>query len=400
MNDTTPEPSSPAWSPTTKMVIGLTVVAIVAALLIQFRTIIGPLILAFMLAYVLYPVASRLSTGVNIPWKTAVNLIYLLVVILVGVSFTLTGLTVVQQVQSLVGFVQRNVTNLPALAADLSSQTYTIGPFTFDLAQFDLQTLSEQLLATIQPLLGRVGSLISTFAASAAVTVGWGLFVLVISYFLLADAGTVPDRFVLVEIPGYDSDFRRLGRELKKIWNAFLRGQLIIMVLIMISYTVIMVIFGMRFAIGIAILAGLGRFVPYLGPLILWIVTALVAFFQEGNYLGIEPLQYAIIVLAVAFVVDQIFDNLITPRFFGQTLGVHPAAVLVAAIIAANLIGIIGLILAAPALATLSLAGRYILRKMVDLDPWPEPESEPVPIELPWTRWIRRLRAWLRSIKK
>lgn len=400
MNDTTPEPSSPAWSPTTKMVIGLTVVAIVAALLIQFRTIIGPLILAFMLAYVLYPVASRLSTSVNIPWKTAVNLIYLLVVILVGVSFTLTGLTVVQQVQSLIGFVQRNVTNLPALAADLSSQTFTIGPFTFDLAQFDLQTLSEQLLATIQPLLGRVGSLISIFAASAAVTVGWGLFVLVISYFLLADAGTVPDRFVLVEIPGYDSDFRRLGRELKKIWNAFLRGQLIIMVLVMISYTVIMVIFGMRFAIGIAILAGLGRFVPYLGPLILWIVTALVAFFQEGNYLGIEPLQYAIIVLVVVFVVDQIFDNLITPRFFGQTLGVHPAAVLVAAIIAANLIGIIGLILAAPALATLSLAGRYILRKMVDLDPWPEPESEPVPIELPWTRWIRRLRPWWRSIKK
>lgn len=400
MNDTTPEPSSPAWSPTTKMVIGLTVVAIVAALLIQFRTIIGPLILAFMLAYVLYPVASRLSTSVNIPWKTAVNLIYLLVVILVGVSFTLTGLTVVQQVQSLIGFVQRNVTNLPALAADLSSQTFTIGPFTFDLAQFDLQTLSEQLLATIQPLLGRVGSLISAFAASAAVTVGWGLFVLVISYFLLADAGTVPDRFVLVEIPGYDSDFRRLGRELKKIWNAFLRGQLIIMVLVMISYTVIMVIFGMRFAIGIAILAGLGRFVPYLGPLILWIVTALVAFFQEGNYLGIEPLQYAIIVLVVVFVVDQIFDNLITPRFFGQTLGVHPAAVLVAAIIAANLIGIIGLILAAPALATLSLAGRYILRKMVDLDPWPEPESEPVPIELPWTRWIRRLRPWWRSIKK
>jgi len=53
--------------------------------------------------------------------------------------------------------------------------------------------------------------------------------------------------------------------------------------------------------------------------------------------------------------------------------------VLVAAIIAANLFGLLGVIIAAPSLATFLLLGRYIMRKMFDLDPWPKAEVEPPP---------------------
>jgi len=97
---------------------------------------------------------------------------------------------------------------------------------------------------------------------------------------------------------------------------------------------------------------------------------------------------------------DQVFDNLVTPRFLGATLGVHPAAVLVSALIATNLIGIIGLVLAAPVLATIQLIGRYTLRKMFDLEPWPEDDSLVQPIELPWLRWTRTLKIWWRKIRR
>lgn len=394
------EQSSPKWSPTTKLLVGLTIIALVAALLIQFRTIIGPLILAFMLAYLLHPVVAWISSIPKVSWRGAVNLIYLLLVILLGTSFTLTGLAVATQLQLLIGFVQRNVTNLPAIAADLSSRVYTIGPFVINFSQFDLQSVINQLLAAIQPILGRAGSLISTFATSAAATLGWGFFVLIISYFLLADASKMSDEFVTVEIPGYTTDIRRLGLELKNVWNAFLRGQLIIILMVMLSYSVLMVILGMRFALGIAILAGLARFVPYLGPLTLWIVTALVAYFQGGNYFGLQPFYYAILVVGLAMVIDQVFDNLVSPRLLGQTLGVHPAAVLVAAIVAANLIGIIGLVLAAPVLATLKLVGGYVLRKMFDLDPWPDALPTTQLVELPWERVVDRLKAWLRLMRQ
>lgn len=402
MNDTPPSSESPRWGSTTKMVVGLTGIAIIAALLIQFRTIIGPLILALMLTYLLHPITAWLSEHTRLPWRTSANLIFLLLVVIYLGTFTVTGLTVVGQLQSLVNFVRNQVTDLPELAASLSTQEFRFGPFVFSLGQFDLQALSEQLISAVQPLLGRLGALISTLATGAAGLVGWSFFVILISYFLLADTGRFSDELVHIEIPGYSQDVRRLGQELRKIWNAYLRGQLIIIVLVIVMYLVLLWILGVRFAVGIAILSGVARFVPYVGPLITGLVTFLVALFQGNNYFGLESYQYAILVVALAVLLDQIFDNMISPRLLGATLGVHPAGVLIAAVVAANLIGFIGLVLAAPVLATLLLLARYVGRKMFDLDPWAAGSVQPEPqeIELPLIKWKRRIRALGRFLRR
>jgi predicted PurR-regulated permease PerM len=401
MNDQVPAPSSPRWGSTTKMVVGLSIIGITAALLVQFRTIIGPLLLAFILAYLIYPVSTAFSRVTRLTWRASVNIIFLILIVLYLGSITVTGLTVVQQLQSLINFVGLRITDLPQLAESLSTQAYQFGPFEFSLKQFDLQTISQQLLSVVQPLLGRMGALISTFATGAAATLGWSFFVILVTYFLLADAGRFPDELVHIEVPGYNQDISRLGQELRKIWNAYLRGQLFIILLVIVLYTVLMLILGVRFAVGIAILSGLARFVPYVGPITTTFVTFMVAIFQTGNYFGLDPLPYAILVVVAAFVLDQIFDNLVSPRLLGQTLGVHPAGVLIVAIIAANLIGIIGLVLAAPVLATVNLLGRYIGRKMFDMDPWPEPANTDTaqPFVMPLARWQRRIQALRRFLR-
>lgn len=402
MTGPTPASPSPKWGSLTKMVIGLTIIAVVAGLVVQFRAIIGPLLLAFILTYLLYPVIDMVSKVSRLSWRASANLLFLLVVIIYLGLITATGLTVVQQILSLTNFVRQQVTNLPALVEDLSTQQFQFGRFVFSLEQYDLGTLTQQVLSTVQPLLGRIGSLVSTFATSAAATLGWSFFVLLISYFLLVDADRFPGQLLPVEVPGYEYDIRRLGSELRKIWNAYLRGQLLVILLVMIAYSILMLTLGIHFAVGIAIMAGLARFVPYIGPLTTAVVTFLVAFFQGQNYFGLPPYQFAILVVVAAFILDQIFDNLISPRLLGQALGVHPAGVLIAAIIAANLIGLIGLVLAAPVLATLRLLSRYITRKMFDLDPWPEPDLRPPtsPLEVPWRRWWARLRAWGRTLQR
>jgi len=69
--------------------------------------------------------------------------------------------------------------------------------------------------------------------------------------------------------------------------------------------------------------------------------------------------------------------------------------VLIAAIIAANLLGLVGIVLAAPLLATLQLIGRYTMRKLLDRDPWPPGEDVlPSPRQL---RWLLKLRLWWRK---
>lgn len=378
--------SSPKWGATTKLIVGLSFAAILALLVIQFRHLVGPLILAFMLSYLLYPVANWLTKAIKLPWQSAVALIYILLFLIVVSLITLSGLAVVQQLQSLFNFLQNSLKGFPQFLEQLSQQTFVFGPFQFSLAQYDLPALANQALSIVQPLLGQAGSLISSIAASAATTFLWGLFVLIVSYFLLADAGKrVRHEFVHIEIPGYQADLERFGAEMRRIWNDFFRGQLIVISFAILAYFVLLTILGVRYAIGIAVLAGVGRLVPYIGPWALWITTFLVTYFQTGNYFGLQPLQYSILVLILAFLTDQVFDNIVQPRFMGETLGVHPAAVLVAAIIFANLIGLIGLILAAPVVATLKLVGTYVVRKMLDLEPWqnvpqPSPPRPPNPV--------------------
>jgi predicted PurR-regulated permease PerM len=392
-----PEHKSPRWGATTKLVIALTVVAAIAALLIHFQFILTPLMLALMLAYLFQPVATLLQRT-RLSWNLSVSIVYLLIFLLLLSLLTVSGVGLVQQVQSVVTIAQDGLTQLPSLIEKFSGQIFQIGPFQVDFSSLDLNDLSRQVLGMVQPLLSRTGSVLSVVAGGAANFLGWTFFVLLVSYFTLLESGGLREQILDLQIPLYADDLARLGRELGRIWNAFLRGQIIIFFLAVIVYTVVLSTLGVHYAIGLALLAGLARFVPYVGPALSWLALALVAYFQVYKLFGMEPLYYTLLVLGVALFIDQIFDNLISPRIMSNALKVHPAAVLVAAIIAANLFGIIGVVVAAPILATVTLFWQYTMRKMLDLDPWPEAEQfQPPPP--PGGRMLIHLRRFLRRLR-
>jgi predicted PurR-regulated permease PerM len=400
MNEVKQAPSSPRWSSTTKLVIAISAIVLIAALTFYFRSIVGPLILAFILAFFLQPVGGYLSKILKISWRASVNLIYLVLLIFLIALFTASGIAVAQQAQSLYEFVNRFVSDLPNTIANLSAQTYKLGPFELNLSHYDLASLANQLLNLIRPILGQAGTLVKQIATQTATGVGWGLFVLLISYYLLAESGQIRENLVFINVPGYGEDTRRLARELANIWDAYLRSQLVIMLLVVISYYIVLSILGVHLTLVLALMAGLARFVPYIGPWITWITTALVTFLQTGNHFNLDPLVFTIIVIGICIMMDQVFDYGIVPRLMGQALRVHPASVLIAALIAANLIGLVGLVLAAPVLATLNLVGGYVGRKMFDLEAWPEQEKKPFTPEFPLKRAARRMRSWLQKVKR
>jgi predicted PurR-regulated permease PerM len=127
----------------------------------------------------------------------------------------------------------------------------------------------------------------------------------------------------------------------------------------------------------------------------MWAILGLVSYFQEYKLFGLDPWVYALIVVGMAWMIDGIIDNFIMPRVMASALKVHPAAVLVAAIVALDLLGILGVIIAAPMLATLQLVGRYFARKLFDLDPWEgwvEPPPQPS-IRQQVSDWVGAIRA-------
>ena len=388
--------SSPRWSATTKMLVGLVLLSIMAFLIYRFSNLVPPLLMIFIITYLLHPVTASVSRGLHLPWKLSVNIIYLVIVILLIGLLTWGSVGLVGQVQSLVRSIQGIVTDLPRYVSELSTQVFNIGPFVLDMSKFDLNDLSTRLLSFVEPLVGQTGTFLGALAGGAASAIGWTLFILTVSYFIMSESSGLREDLLMIDIPGYKADFQRLGSELSRIWNAFLRGQIIIFLLALIIYSILLPAMGVRYAIGIAFLAGLAKFLPYIGPAITWIIMALVTFFQPTKPFGLQDhaLTYMLIVVITTSVIDWFMDNFITPRIMARTLKVHPAAVLVAAIIAANLLGLLGVIIAAPFLATFLLLGRYIMRKMFDLDPWPETEEAPPPPSI--GELIRNLVQYLR----
>jgi predicted PurR-regulated permease PerM len=387
--------SSPRWSSTTKLLVGLVLVGIVAFLLYRFTSLITPLLIVFILSYLLHPVVTLMARGLRISWKASVNILYFGILLLLIGLIALGGVGLVGQVQSLISLVETIIADLPKYVASLSGQVIHIGPFPLDMSTLDLNAISSQLLSFVQPLLGRTGNLVGTVASGAAEIFGWTFFILIVSYFLMVESSGLQSDLIKVEVPGYNEDLRKLGSQLSNIWNSFLRGQIFIFTMSTVIYIFVLSIFGVRYAIGIAFMAGLAKFLPYIGPAITWVVMALVTYFQPDKPFGMQALAYMGMVVITTTVIDWVIDNLIAPRIMARSLKVHPAAVLVTALIAANLLGILGVVIAAPFLASVMLLGRYTMRKMLDLNPWPPGETIPTqPISF---EWITRTRTFVES---
>ena len=385
---------SPYWNTTTKLVFGLTIVAILAGIFLYYRSIVSLLILAFIITYLFRPVVIYLTDKTDMSWRLSATLIFVLIILILIGLLTGAGLAIAQQVTSLVRVLQDFAENLPELANDL---TVYLGQFGTIGEIINLNDLANRALEAIQPFLGQLGSIVGTIATGAAASIGKLFFVVFVAYFILAESSQVGN-ISIEQIPQYDYDVRRMSRQLRIVWDSFFRGQIIIFMMVFVIYLIVLSALGVRYSIALAAMTGLAVFVPYVGIWVTASVLFLVTILQPINYFGLLPWQYAALVLAVTLVINFTFDNYITPRFLGRTLDIHPAAVLVAALVMASLLGIVGIFLAAPVVATLKLLGIYVFKKMFDLDPWPEPEVELHPIEFPWYRWSRQLVKWLKTV--
>ncbi|MEM5773775.1 MAG: AI-2E family transporter, partial [Anaerolineaceae bacterium] len=352
------------------MIVGLSIVAILGLVLVQLRSWIGMFILSFIIAYLFYPLASLVHKRLKLPWGLSVGLFYLLLILILGGLLTWGGFAFVQPITSLIEFVQKTINDVPGFLDSLTSEPFVWGPFRITFNQTTIENITNQVLGLVQPVLSQAGSLLGSFASGAANLVYRIAFMLLISYFLLAETRGQVEKMFNINIPGYQEDIQRIGTALSRIWNAFLRGQLILVFIAIISYTIILSLFGMKFAFGLALLAGVARFVPYAGPWVTWITYFLVAVLQGSTIFGLSPILYAILVVAVALIYDTYLDNFVLPKVYSNTLRVHPAAVLVAILVSAAWLGLVGIILAAPVLASIKLLWNYAWAKMLDRDPW------------------------------
>jgi predicted PurR-regulated permease PerM len=375
---------SPKWSNTTKLLISLIVVVLLGLAIWWFQALISAVVIAAMIAYLINPLASWLAKRLDWPRTVVLILIYLLLLVILAASATGLIVNALNQVVTLSDSVQEYIVDLPARIDALTHSQVNLFGYTIDFSRLDLNVLYNQIVAYIQPAVSRAAEGVGAAVLGTAQFFGQALFVLVISFYMAKDYADFGDRIGhIIADSGYQADLARLVDEFQTIWNSFLRGQALVSLTTMSVVSVGLSILGVRYAVALGLFAGLMDFIPMVGPSTAVILSVAVALFQDGNWLGLSPIVYAAIVFVFYMILQQSENYFLVPRIIGGSLNLSPLLIFVGAIMGASLGGILGLLLAAPILATLRLLGRYTWRKMLDLPPFPDEPEKPKPQSKP-----------------
>jgi predicted PurR-regulated permease PerM len=379
--------NSPYWSKTTKVIVVVFGLLIAAFLIMRFQSLIAMLVIAAILAYLLDPLITFIDARTTLRRGVIIAILYIFLAVAVLGGFFALGIASFQQAAILIETLPEIIQNVSEIFTAFANRNepLQIGPFTITPTIIPWDRITQQLLGLLEPALSQGTTVVSRFATSTARTVFNVIFVFILSLYMATDlprfGGYVRS---FAQQPGYRQDVERLMPELRRVWRAYLRGQIILALVIFVVVWLGLTILGVQNSLALGLLAGLLEFVPTVGPVISAGVAILVAVFQPSNYFGLNAWQYALLVLALMIVIQQLENNLLVPRIVGGALDLHPVLVIVAVFMGASLAGILGAILAAPVAASIKVLSQYVWRKMFDLPPFPPepPEEEPPPAPL------------------
>lgn len=144
-----------------------------------------------------------------------------------------------------------------------------------------------------------------------------------------------------------------LAERLVKVWVTYIKGQLLLALLIGGLTWVVSAGIGLKWPLALGAVAGLFETVPGIGPIVAVIPAVIVALWQGSSVIPVENWSFALIVLGVYVLVQQIGAFFIEPRVLGERLHLPPLLVLVAVLAGAALGGVIGALLAVPLMASI-----------------------------------------------
>ncbi|MGD1995612.1 MAG: AI-2E family transporter [Anaerolineae bacterium] len=357
------------WSAATKRTVVLVLMLLLALVVYRFRGLFLFLLLAFLLAFILDPLVDFLEARARMSRGGATVLVFVLLILALSAAPAVAVPPLVKAVSSLRVEFARIVADLDQVMAE---------PISLFGREWDLQSAYQELSKTLQTFL----SLPSLAAGTFKVVVGfvstlfWLLFILLSAFYLVKDADRIVAWMDSLPPPELQGDFVRLRQQITEVWHDFLRGQLVMAVLLALITTAVSAAVGLPNAPALGLLAGAMEFIPNVGPVIAAVPAAMLAFFEGSSWIPLSNLWFTVLVLGLYILIQQIEGNVLLPRVLGRSLNLHPLIVLIAIIAGGSLAGILGALLATPTVATLLVVGRYIYRRLSDQEPFAE---EPQP---------------------
>ena len=330
---------------------------LIAALIVLALWLLGPVLTPFVvaavLAYALTPLVNkldRMGKG-RLPRVVAVILVELLFIIATLCLLLLIVPIVIKEIP----LIREQV---PLLA-----DRFTNG-LTPWLAQYgiyvsldidSLKTLALKYLnANYEDMAGSLLSSLRLGGSVALAIIGNAVLIPVALFYLLMDWDKFVARMLELVPPLMRSAFDSFTDEADSVLGQYLRGQMLVMLVMAAFYAVGLALFGLDLALPIGIFTGLAMFIPYLGFGIGLILALLAGLLQFASL-------KAVVMVAVVYGIGQVVESFyLTPRLVGERIGLHPLAVIFALLAFGQVFGFVGVLIALPASAVLLVAMRRI----------------------------------------
>jgi len=342
------------FSPTQKRVAAWALIAVLALLALRaLGPVLTPFVVGAVLAYALTPLVDRLDAAGRglVPRVVAVIVVELLfVVVLVSVFLIVVPILAkelpLMRAQMPVLFTWLDETLSPWLAQFGIHVSLDIASLR---AQF-LRYVSENYDAAFSQLMSSLkvgGSLAFTLVFNA-------VLIPVALFYLLLDWKRLVHRLLELVPPRLRPAVDSFTGEADQVLGQYLRGQLLVMLIMAVFYSTGLALFGLDLALPIGVFTGLAMFVPYLGFGIGLVLALLAGLLQFAS-------AKALVMVAVVYGSGQVIEGFyITPRLVGERIGLHPLAVIFALLAFAQVFGFLGVLVALPASAVLLVGIRRV----------------------------------------
>ena len=329
------------------------IAALVILALWLLGAVLAPFVVAAVLAYALTPLINRLDDmgKGRLPRVVAVVAVEFLFIVALLSLFLLIVPILAKELP-----VLRE--QVPLLADRLNTN---LAPW---LAQFGIHValdvasikafVLKYLNANFEDLFGSLMSSLKLGGSVALAVIGNAVLIPVALFYLLMDWDKFVARVLELVPPHLRAGFDSFTDEADSVLGQYLRGQLLVMLIMAVFYAVGLALFGLDLALPIGVFTGLAMFIPYLGfglGLILAVLAGLLEFASLK----------ALIMVAVVYGIGQLVESLyFTPRLVGERIGLHPLAVIFALLAFGQMFGFVGVLVALPASAVLLVAIRRI----------------------------------------
>ena len=347
-------------TPTQQRITASVFAVLVFALVIHYlQPILMPFVMAVGLSYLLSPWVACIETyaGRKMPRVVAVILVQLIFLFLFFSILFLLAPIFIKELPKL-----RD--QLPLALLRLQEQMLPVMDSLGIDARFDVQSIKEMVLkyfdTSWEEVLGQALASLKIGGSVILTIVGNAVLIPLLTFYFLLDQRLMLER-VKQWIPLKQSNqVERFLQEVDHLLGQYIRGQLSVMVCMAIFYACALKIAGLSLALPIGIFTGLAIFIPYIGigfGLLLALMSSLLEF---------EP-SHALSIVALVFGIGQVLEGFfLTPKLVGERIGLHPVVVIFALLTAGQIFGFVGVMLALPMSAIVSVALAWFKRAYQD----------------------------------